>query len=131
MEIALREKVGADFLIRSQLPLALALRSEPEPDIAVVPGTPRVYKDAHPSGALLVVEISDESLGYDRLRKGSLYSRAGVQEYWIVNLLESCLEVYRDAGSDGYRTHQVLHAGETVAPLLAPSARINIDSILP
>jgi Uma2 family endonuclease len=131
LEDALRKKLGPGFDIRGQLPLALGPSSEPEPDLAVVPGSPRDYKDAHPGGALLVVEISEATLDYDRHRKGSLYARAGIEDYWIVNLIEHCVEVYRDPGQGGYRTRQVVRAGGRLAPPAAPLVFIAIDDILP
>jgi Uma2 family endonuclease len=65
-EEALRAVFGAGFEVRTQMPLALDSYSEPEPDVAVVPGSPRDYRDAHPSSALLVVEVTDSTLAYDR-----------------------------------------------------------------
>jgi Uma2 family endonuclease len=82
--------------VRIQLPLALGDDSEPEPDIAVVSGSIRDYRDAHPESALLVIEISDSTLAFDWEVKGSLYARERVAEYWIVNLVESVVEVFRE-----------------------------------
>ena len=93
---ALRAAFGAGWEIRGQGPIALDEESEPEPDLAVVPGTFRDYRAAHPSSPALVVEISEASLALDRAHKGSLCARAGLADYWIVNLPERCLEVYRD-----------------------------------
>src|SRR5262245_24175981 len=66
VEIALRRAFATAAYVRAQLPLALDPDSEPEPDIAVVAGSPRDYRDAHPSSALLVVEVADASLVFDR-----------------------------------------------------------------
>jgi len=73
---ALCTAFGAGFDVRTRMPLALDLYSEPEPDVAVVPGSPRDYRDAHPTTALLVVEVADSTEAYDRDQKGSLYARA-------------------------------------------------------
>src|SRR5262245_20020766 len=81
---ALIRAFGDSFYVRCQLPLALDPHSEPEPDITVVRGRPRDFRDHHPETALLVVEVADSSLAHDRRRKGSLYARAGIEEYWIV-----------------------------------------------
>jgi Uma2 family endonuclease len=62
----------------------------------VVPGTPRDHRSDHPASAALVVEVSDPSLPTDRGLKASLYASAGISEYWILNLVENSLEVYRD-----------------------------------
>ena len=73
--------------IRQQKPFVVSDISEPEPDVAVVRGSIRDYTDAHPAAAALLVEIADTSVSYDRKFKGSLYAKAGVVEYWIVNLV--------------------------------------------
>ena len=73
---ALRRVLGPDMFIRVQLPLAMGDDSEPEPDITVVGGSIRDYRDAHPESAVLVIEISDSTLAFDRQVKGSLYARA-------------------------------------------------------
>lgn len=93
-EDALAQAFGPGYWVRSQLPLALGEYSEPLPDLAVVPGKPRDYKE-HPKSALLVVEISDSTLAYDRRQKASLYAAAGLADYWIVNLVDRQLEIYR------------------------------------
>lgn len=137
-EDALRVAFGAGHDIRVQMPLALDPSSGPEPDVTVVPGSPRDYRDAHPSSALLVVEVADTTLVYDREQKGSLYARAGVAEYWLVNLLDRRLEVYRDPTplpegryGWGYRTARSYTAGDLISPLAAPQARVNVADLLP
>jgi Uma2 family endonuclease len=119
------------------LPIALDPESEPEPDLAVVSGGPRDYTD-HPSRPALVVEVADSSLALDREHKGSLYARARLPEYWIVNLVGRVLEVYREPGLDAgaqygwaYRALLTLRADEHVTPLAAPSARIPVADLLP
>jgi Uma2 family endonuclease len=86
--------------LRIQLPLVLGEYDEPFPDIAVVLGSPRDYLSLHPTTALLVVEVSEASLKTDREVKGSLYAKAGIPEYWIVNLKERVVEVYREPAKD-------------------------------
>jgi hypothetical protein len=97
---ALRGVVGTTRHVRIQLPLALNDDSEPEPDIAIVSGSIRDYRDAHPESALLLVEVSDSTLAFDRQVKGSLYARAAVPESWIINLVESVVEVYQQPVPD-------------------------------
>lgn len=123
--------------VRPQLPLALGPLSEPEPDIAVVPGTAREYT-AHPTTALLGIEIADSTLQFDRRSKGSLYARADLQEYWILNLVDCCLEVYRSPIADpeaiyGFRYGEltVYPASEIVRPLAFPGRAIRIPDLLP
>ena len=127
----LRRVFGAGFHVRMQHPLAADDYSEPEPDVAVVTGTIRDYRDAHPASAVLVVEVSNESLRYDRTVKQRLYARCGIPEYWILALPDARLEVYRDPAEDGYRSVTRHAAGDSVAPLARPDARIVVDDLLP
>ena len=117
--------------VRTQMPLAAGGDSEPEPDLAVVPGHDLDYLDAHPTTALLVVEVSDDSLRRDRTVKQRLYARCGIPEYWIVSLPDARLEVYRRPVDDAYRDTVLLRAGETVAPLAAPTETIPVADLLP
>ncbi len=75
-----------DYFVSTQCPIHVSDFSDPEPDIAVIAGEPEDYKDALPKTAALVIEIADTLLGYDRTEKASLYAKAGVQDFWIVNL---------------------------------------------
>src|SRR5216683_4740440 len=88
------------WIVRCQDPIGLDDESEPEPDVVVVPGTHTDYLADHPQRPALVVEVAHSSLAFDRRRKGSLYARGGVQDYWIVNLIDRGLEVYRDPVAD-------------------------------
>ena len=134
---ALRRVFGPGWDVRPQLPVALDDDSEPEPDVAVGPGSYRDYRGAHPSRPVLLVEIADTTLGSDR-RKSSLYARADVPEYWIVNLSDAVVEVYRRPTISepsrfgwAYAETHVLRRGEAIAPLPAPGAQIAVDDLLP
>lgn len=129
---------GSDWVVRAQLPVALDDESEPEPDIAVVPGNPRDYRDAHPTRPMLVVEVASTRLGFDRDHKASLYARAGLADYWIVNLLDRRLEVYRQPVRDAaapfgwrYGTALALEPADRVAPLAVPTASTTVADLLP
>ena len=137
-EDALRAAFGSGWLIRTQGPIALDDESEPEPDVAVVSGSGRHYAASHPAQPVLLVEVADSSLASDRAWKGSLYARAQVPEYWIVNLVDRELEVHRDPrpaveAAFGWRFTRIrrLSSGETVTPLGAPKARIAVADLLP
>jgi Uma2 family endonuclease len=134
----LRNVFGPGYCARCQLPLDLGQPTEPEPDVAVVVGPHQQYRNAHPTSAVLVVEVSDTTLSYDRDRKGSLYARAGIQGYWIVNVVDRQVEVYRDPQPDptapsGYRysSRTVLRPPATVNPLELPQTTIAVADLLP
>jgi len=135
---ALRQAFGMGWLIRAHAPLALGRRSRPEADVCVVRGSPRDYRSAAPTDPALVLEVSHTSLALDRTRKASIYARAGIQDYWIVNLVEQIGEVHRDpAGLElprrggVYRSAQTLQRGVSMAPLAAPDAPIAVADLLP
>lgn len=132
---ALERAFGSRYHVRDAKPVALDAASEPAPDLAVVPGRLRDYRDAHPSTPVLVVEVAQSSLAKDRLRKARLYARAGLTDYWIVNLVDRVLEVYREpvrsSGRLKYRSVRPFRPGTVVSPLGAPRARIRVDDLLP
>ena len=127
---------GPNLWVRVQMPLIVDPDSEPEPDLAVVSGTPDDYRDEHPRTALLVIEVSDSTLPLDRDRKRAIYARAGIPEYGIVNLADRCLEVYRDpvapAGEPArYRSARKVARAETVSPLSTPHVSIAVADLIP
>ncbi|MXY26331.1 MAG: Uma2 family endonuclease [Acidobacteria bacterium] len=127
----LRRVFSPGCYVRIQHPLATDDYSEPEPDVAVVTGVMRDYRDAHPTSAVLVVEVAIESLQHDRSVKQSVYARCGIPEYWILAIPEARLEVYRDPDADGYRSVTKHAAGDSVAPAARPQARIVVNDLLP
>lgn len=137
-EDALRVTFGAGWEVRAQGPIALDAESEPEPDVAVVPGRARDYRAGHPTHAVLVVEVAEASLRRDRKDKGGLYARAGIADYWIVNLVDQVLEVYREPGPDSaapfgwrYQSVTVIGPDGSVAPLAAHGRPIPVADLLP
>jgi Uma2 family endonuclease len=134
---ALRAAFGPGWHVRAQLPVALDDDSEPEPDISVVPGSPRDYVGSHPARPVLVLEAARRSLGHDRTVKAALYARARVPDYWIVNLVDCMLEVRRESAPAAnpigwdYRVVSVLTPADVVSPLGAPAASIPVADLLP
>ena len=129
---------GPAWSVRPQLPIALDEESEPEPDICVVPGDPRDYRDAHPERPALIVEVSLSRLAFDREHKGGLYARAGIADYWIVNLPYRLVEVYREPIADGaapfgwrYGRAVTLGPDDHVSPLTLPAVAIAVADLLP
>jgi Uma2 family endonuclease len=135
---ALRAILPPGWMVRTQAPVSLDDESEPEPDLVVVPGRPADYRATHPSRPALAVEVADSSLAFDRRHKGSLYARAGIRDYWIVNLVDRTLEVYRDPVPDPaapygwrYRAFTTLAPPAVVVPLAFPSSPIAVADLLP
>ena len=136
---ALELAFGPGFWIRVQMSLDLSPHSVPDPDIAVVQGNPRDFKsDDNPTSALLTVEVSDTTLRFDQYRKASLYARAGISDYWIVDLVHQRLEVRRNPIPDssqpfgyGYASVTILTAADSVSPLHVPQATILVADLLP
>lgn len=129
---------GKGWVIREEKPISLGESSDPEPDIAIVAGKARDYKDAHPTTAALVVEVSDSSLTYDRNEKASLYAKSGIKDYWIVNLQDRQVEVYRRPIADdsaefgfSYATKMIFKEGDSVTPLARSKAKIAVSDLLP
>jgi Uma2 family endonuclease len=129
---------GSGYHARVQMPFALDPMSEPEPDLAVVSGVALDYLDGHPEVAALILEVADTTLSFARRWKGSLYARAGIADYWIVNLVDRRLEVYRAPVADSsapygwrYATVERLRTGEAVVSLAAPDANVAVAELLP
>jgi len=129
----IRAAFGEGFIVEAQLPTTLNNGSEPEPDVLVVPGTPDDYIDHHPGpdDVRLLVEVSDKTLRKDRTRKALAYARAGIEDYWIVNLVDRQLEVHRGPAPDGYQTVAVYAPGQSLTPLHAPQSSVTVADLLP
>jgi Uma2 family endonuclease len=130
---ALHRAVGDRAVVRPQLPLVLGRRSVPEPDAAVVAGCVADYDRAHPTTALLVVEVSDSSLKQDRLTKRAIYAAAGIPEYWIVNLPDDCVEIRRgpEPAARRYATTRIARRGDMIEAGPLPGVRVTVDDLLP
>lgn len=129
VERAVQTAFGSAWWYRHQSPLVLGQDIDPMPDLAIVPGDPRDYA-AHPTTADLVVEVSDTSLDFDTNVKRLLYARAGIREYWVVDVNGRRLLIYRDPQSGDYDTHQTLGIADVVSPLAAPKAVVRVADLL-
>lgn len=135
---ALRKIFSEKFVVRNQMSLDFGEDFEPVPDIAIVAGKTRDFFESHPRTADLVVEVSDTTLSYDRNRKASLYAKFGIRDYWILNLKNRTLEIYRHPTEDentfyafGYAEKTTLDENAEVAPLAASVAKIKVADLLP
>jgi Uma2 family endonuclease len=135
---ALRAVFGSGYWVRVQGSLDLSPHGIPDPDLAVTLGSPRGAARLIATSALLVVEVSESTLPYDRGHKAHLYAAGGIADYWIVNLVQRQLEVYRDPVADstqlfGYRynSRTILDPPDKVSPLAAPHTQITVADLLP
>ncbi len=126
------------YWVRMQGALDLGLDVEPQPDAAVADGPKSSFAGRHPTTAVLVVEVSDTTLAYDRGRKAGIYARGGIADYWIVNLEGRQLEIHRRpvadvAAPEGFRYDEkiILGEAEVVTPLAAPQAVLRVAAHLP
>lgn len=125
-----------EYWVRVQLPLVLGLKSDPEPDVSVVPGRFEDYS-AHPTHAASVVEVSDSSIYLDREIKSSIYAAARITEYWIVDLPNRRMIVHRQPQPDllqvygtGYADIRILDVGSSIHPLAKPQVEIRVADLL-
>lgn len=126
-----RELAGR-ALVGVQDPIQLDDFSEPEPDLALLRPHPDFYAQRHPTPAdiFLLVEVADASGDYDRTVKSPLYAASGIPEAWLVDLVRSRVEVYREPSPRGYRGHLRLSVGERLSPLAFPGLSIAVEAIL-
>ena len=129
VEGAIRAAFGAGWRIRSQSPLVLGQDIDPEPDFAVIAGTPR-GGFGHPTTAELVVEVADSSLDFDTNDKRPLYAKAGIRDYWVVDINGRRLLIYRDPRAGDYTTQQALGALDSVSPLAVQTAVVRVADLL-
>ena len=135
---ALERAFGDGWFVQTQSPIVLGRQSEPEPDLCVVRGSPRDHVRAHPRHPALVVDVAQSGLAIARRRKAHAYARGRIADYWIVNLVDRVVEVYREPARPGparrrwgYASVEVFRPAQSIAPLAAPSASIAVADLLP
>ncbi len=131
LQKALETVFGDGYDVRPQLPLALSDESEPEPDVTVVEGSLEDFRHQHPTRAILIVEIADSTLSFDKKRKHAMYAAAGVPEYWILNLVDGVLEVYRAPRESTYGAAHHFGPDDHVSPLAAPGRQLRVADLMP
>lgn len=124
---------GSRVCLGVQDPIRL-FDSEPEPDVSVARLSPDDYASGHPTAAdlLLIIEVADSTLDFDRSQKLPIYAEAGIPEYWIVNLIDRQIEIYRGPQVDGEFSSQYIASSNDEVELLAfPGMRLAVNDILP
>ena len=129
---ALELAFGTGYSVEPQAALQLGNGLEVQPDVMIVPGTSEDYTDIPvPADVLLLVEVSDSTLRYDRSTKATLYAENAVADYWLVNIKSRTLEVRRQPENGVYVSVTISKATEEVAPLAALNAVVRVADLLP
>ncbi|MGC8711422.1 MAG: Uma2 family endonuclease [Leptodesmis sp.] len=129
----LRDRLNTRALIRTQAPIQLDDYSEPEPDLVVVRGAVLDYLDhhPHPSEIYWVVEVADSSLRTDCEVKDKIYALSGIAEYWVLDVTNRQLHVFRDPASTGYGSHVILTEAASITPLAFPDVSLQLSAMFP
>lgn len=134
----LRVAFPIGYHVRNQMAFDIGTKNDPGPDIAVVAGSIRDYATRQATTAVLVIEVADSSLSIDTTRKAELYATAGVPDYWVIDLENRQIIIYRDPrplpkelGATAYASHDTFGPNDTVSPLAAPHAAIRVADLLP
>ena len=129
----LSKVLGNRVIVRNQNPVNLGDDTEPEPDLVLVAPQDRRYFDHHPiaSEILLILEIADSSLEYDRHMKSLLYAKAGIMQYCLLSLQSRELEDYRDPSADGYRSKQTYRSDQSFNLVGFTDMAIPVSELLP
>lgn len=126
------DQLARRAVVKVQGPIQLDDHSEPEPDVVLSKPRRDYYKRSlpQPADVLLVIEVADSSLAYDRTVKMPLYAQAGIAEAWIVNLIDRWIEVYRDPSPAGYTTMLKILPGRTITPQAFADVIVVVDDLL-
>ena len=121
------------FVVQVQNPLRLDDGSEPEPDVMLLRRREDYYTTAHPTPAdtLLVMEVADSSLEYDRGTKAHIYGRAGVPQTLVANLPGDCVEGFEEPGPEGYARHTIYRRGDKIRLVALPDLEVAVEDLLP
>lgn len=126
------------YWVRIQSGFPTSTDTDPVPDLVVVPGSPRDYPHQHPRQAVLIVEVADSSLSYDRHEKADLYAAAGIEDYWVIDLVNRQLHVFREPVEDDqserqfrFRNRMTLNPDQFISPLVNSQIRISVSDLLP
>ena len=124
---------GDRFVLQIQNPIHLDDNSEPQPDVILLRPRSDNYFDSHPGPAdvLLVIEVSDTSLNYDRGVKAHLYGRHNIPETLVLNLPGDCIEGFTKPGPEGYAQHNIYRRGDKISPVSLPDLELVVEDLLP
>ncbi|MGH9154750.1 MAG: Uma2 family endonuclease [Acidimicrobiales bacterium] len=132
LTMRLAAAVAGRAIVRVQGPVEANRQSEPQPDLTLMVHRDDYYAGAHPrpGDVLLVIELADSSLAFDRRVKLPMYAGSGIAEVWIVDVKGRRIEVHRQLGADGYTETFVARPGDVVAPLALPDVVVTVSSVV-
>lgn len=124
--------VGIQAVISIQDPIHIDNYNEPEPDVVLLAPRDDFYAEGHPTpqDILLLIEVSDSTVEYDRVIKKTLYAEAGIVEFWLVNLKDETIEVYTQPKNGGYYSARILESGESVKATAIENLTLAVEEIL-
>ena len=127
-----RLSLQVQMMVQIQDPIILDDYSQPEPDVAILRVNPGEYLDHHPTSVdvYLVIEIADLSLNYDMEIKGKLYAQSGMTDYWVLDVKERHLHVFREPSPEGYQSEVTITEEDSISPLQFPTNTIPIGQML-
>jgi Uma2 family endonuclease len=127
-----RRAIGDAAIVDVQNPVRLDEHSEPVPDLALLRHRHDLYASSHPTpeDVLLLVEVAKATVEYDRRVKAPLYARAGITEYWLVDLNRDVVVVYRGPHAAGYSVERAHRRGEQISPLAFPHLQLSVADLL-
>jgi Uma2 family endonuclease len=130
---ALIKSAGDTAIVQPQGPVRLDLYYEPEPDLVLLKPRADFYVSRRPGPAdvLVVIEVADSSLEYDRDVKAPIYAQAGIPEYWLVDLDAKALTRYLSPERGAFQRVEQLQCGQSIAPQLLPACEVGVDAFFP
>jgi Uma2 family endonuclease len=126
----LNSQLDESIMVNTQNPIRLDDFSEPQPDVSLIKDAEHLTEVPTGAATILAIEVADSTLDKDRTIKQKAYANANIPEYWIVNLPEDVVEVYRSPAGDEYQTVQIVAREESLSPLLLPNLVLSVDRIL-
>jgi len=132
LNVLFSQRSDSPFIICVQNPIRLGNLTEPQPDIVLAKPRDDYYESCHPTpdDILLLVEIADSSIEYDRQTKIPLYARHGIPESWLVDLVQRTIEIYTNPTETGYLTQNEMKKGDVFSPLAFPELQVSVEEII-
>jgi Uma2 family endonuclease len=126
-------KLPSGVMLQMNEPITIAPHSEPQPDAAIVRARADGYRSAHPTpkDVLLIIEVADTSVAFDTQVKAKLYSKAGIPEFWVIDVPEGCLRVFTEASARGYKRLHVFDRSDTVKSTAVSGLGIKVKELMP